>query len=415
MIDAKALLEAHVAFELVRWTGDRLDTTVQEHVTATSTWLAETRVGDVAPAEDVAAAAGRLASDLVLTDELLAAVADVAASGHAALTEHPATISSLVAPEEYRSLVDLVAGLESVRTEVIEAVTASRAYSKLVAHVLYQGLKGYLLTENVVARKVPGASSLVRLGQRGLNSAAPRLEAGVDKRLTAFVGANLSETLRESRRYLEDTLNPEMMREMADEVWSSLAERPLGAVVGLLEPADTRALAVSFVPVLRRWRDEGLLAQVAERVALEELTRHEDRTVGELLDEWGVEVDSVVADVVEVLRPALEHAHASGFLEERLRAQLTPFYEALPTILEAAPEVAAAPTTATGRRAKKAAPSKRVAATKKATAKKTAATKAATKRATTKKATTKKATTKTTARKPTTKAARRASGENPAS
>lgn len=127
-------------------------------------------------------------------------------------------------------------------------------------------------------------------------------------------------------------------------------------------------------PVVRRWQDEGVIAEVVEAVAAEALEQHAERPAGELLDAWGVEVETVVADVVEGLRPALEHAHASGFLEERVRAHLEPFYASLPSMLEAPPA--------------------RKPATTKAPAKKTAATKAPVKKTITKKPPAKKAATK---------------------
>jgi delta 1-pyrroline-5-carboxylate dehydrogenase len=68
---------------------------------------------------------------------------------------------------------------------------------------LLQFAEPRVLTENVIARKVPGASSLVRLGKRGLNAAVPQLEAGVDRQLKTFVQANVSDTLKDSRRYLD--------------------------------------------------------------------------------------------------------------------------------------------------------------------------------------------------------------------
>lgn len=329
MTDPHALLEAHVTFELARWSGERLDETVREQVAAVREWLEATPLSAVAPAEEVAATAGRIAGGLVLTDEVIAAVAEGIASGQAALAEHPATVGEVVDVADYEAIVDLVAGQESVRSAAITAVTASKGYRKLVSHVLYQGVKGYLLTENVFARKVPGASTLVRLGQRTMSTAAPNLGDGLDRTLTAFVEANLSETLKESRRYLEATLTVDLIGEMAEEVWATVADRPVGELVGVVDPDDTFALAVAVAPLLRRWRDEGVLAQVVESVALAELTRYEDWTVGELLDEWGIDVASAAGDVVELLRPALEHAHESGFLEARVRAQLEPFYATL--------------------------------------------------------------------------------------
>ncbi|GAA3601393.1 hypothetical protein GCM10022199_01040 [Marihabitans asiaticum] len=337
MTDPAQLLEAHVAFEMARWTGDRLDESVAEHAGAVRRWLDGVTAAEVAPAEATAGTLGRVVAGLDLSDALLEAVADVVAAGHEVLTTFDAPVGEIVDGDDYDALVGLLADDRSVRDAVIAAVTASKGYRKLVSHVLYQGVKGYLLTENVVARKLPGASTLVKFGQKTMSAAAPNLEASVDRRITAFVEANLSETLRESRRYLEATLTPELLTEMADEVWTTLADRPVGEIVGVADPEGTREVVVALGPVVRRWRDEGVIAEVVESVAVEALKEHADRSVGELLEEWGVELETVVADAVELLRPSLEYAHASGFLEERIRAHLEPFYSSLPSILEAVP------------------------------------------------------------------------------
>ena len=337
MTDPQKLLEAHVAFEVARWSGERLDETVAEHAGAVRRWLDGVTVAEVAPAEATAGTLGRVVAGLGLSDALLEAVADVVAAGHEVLTTFDAPVGEIVDGADYDALVGLLADDRSVRDAVIAAVTASKGYRKLVSHVLYQGVKGYVLTENVVARKLPGASTLVKFGQKTMSAAAPNLEAGVDRRLTAFVEANLSETLRESRRYLEATLTPDLLAEMADEVWTTRADRPVGEILAVADPEGTREVVVALGPVVRRWQDEGVIAEVVESVALEALKEHAHRSVGELLEECGVELETVAADAVELLGPSLEHAHASGFLEERIRAHLEPFYSSLPSILEAVP------------------------------------------------------------------------------
>jgi hypothetical protein len=209
-------------------------------------------------------------------------------------------------------------------------VTESTAYTRLVAHVLYHGLKGYVLTENVLARKIPGASSLVRLGQRGLNSAAPRLEANVDRQLTAFVQANVSDTLRESRRYLDATLDEQMLTTMADDTWETNSGRSVASVVAMLDLDDVDALVALGGDALRHLRDSGLLADVAETVTRDLLQRHGGRPAGDLLDALGITEDALAQDATSLLRPVMEHAHATGFLESRIRARLAPFYAAYP-------------------------------------------------------------------------------------
>jgi hypothetical protein len=324
------MLDAHVQFELEQWTGQALDDTVREQVDALVAWLRTVRLADIAPADDIAGVVADLLSDLPLTDDLVALVGEAIAAGHEALCARDGTVGDLVRRQDYDTLVALLITMEDARRELMTAVTESTAYTRLVAHVLYHGLKGYVLTENVLARKIPGASSLVRLGQRGLNSAAPRLEANVDRQLTAFVQANVSDTLRESRRYLDATLDEQMLTAMADDTWETNSGRSVASVVAMLDLDDVDALVALGGDAIRHLRDSGLLADVAETVTRDLLQRHGDRPVGDLLDAVGITEEALARDAASLLRPVVEHAHATGFLESRIRARLAPFYAAYP-------------------------------------------------------------------------------------
>jgi hypothetical protein len=43
----------------------------------------------------------------------------------------------------------------------------------LISNVLYHGIKGFVLSENVFAQKIPGAASLLKLGQNAMSAASP--------------------------------------------------------------------------------------------------------------------------------------------------------------------------------------------------------------------------------------------------
>ncbi len=114
--------------------------------------------------------------------------------------------------------------MDGLRKAATTQIATSEVYSRLLSHVIYQGIKNYLQSENTITRKVPGASTLMRIGQNAINTAAPKLEKTIDRQLTAFVNANIQDSIRESKRYLDKVLDQELMVEVADEVWDTNAK-----------------------------------------------------------------------------------------------------------------------------------------------------------------------------------------------
>lgn len=320
------MLEAHVQFELGRLTGEALAESLRAEVAASFTWLNSVRLADVAPAQSMADATERLVVDLPPTPELVALIAEVVAAGHGVLLEEDRPISQVLRRDDFDAVFSTSAGMDDLWGELIDVITASQAYARLVSHVLYHGLKAYVLTENLFARKIPGASSLVRLGQRGLTSAAPGFEAGIDRHLMAFVAANIADTLRESQRYLRTMLDQEMLSAVATEAWQANADRTVAsgaALVHLDAAVELTGLAGEVWEGLQR---SGLLGDMVRVVVDTLLEAHGDRVVGEILAELGLTPDVVADTIISAVTPAVEHARETGLLEERIRLRLQPFY-----------------------------------------------------------------------------------------
>lgn len=320
------LLEAHVAFELDRWHGEAFAADVREEVAALQAWLGEVTVGDLLPGADTA---HTLATALAAVD-LTAAAADLATDVlrviRAALAASEATVGDVAAARDLHGIVDLVTHLDELRGTVIGAVTDSPAYHELVAHVLYHGVKAFVLNENIVARKLPGAQSLIRMGQRGLATAAPGLESGVDRQLRRFVQNQIGDTLRDSKRFLDRTLSGESGHELLDTTLSTVGPKRLAEFARLLTDDDIGAVGDAAAPVARGILRSGVVAQATAAAVEQVLTAYADQPVAPLLADLGLDLDELADRFVDLVAPALEHAHASGYAEGRIRARLSAFY-----------------------------------------------------------------------------------------
>ncbi|NLJ53485.1 MAG: hypothetical protein GX344_05045 [Intrasporangiaceae bacterium] len=312
-------------FEVDRWTGDGLFDSVAEEIHALYAWLAEVRLADVLPPDSGPVIAG-LIEQLPATEataDLLSEVADAAGD---ALADVGLTLEDLFDRDEVLTFLATAGTLEPLRSRLITAATSSTAYRRLVAHVLYQGVKAYVLTENVFARKIPGASSLVRFGQRSVAAAAPGLEKAVDTQLSGFVEANIAETLRDSRRYLEATVDAAMIRTLALEGWTATARRPLADIRGAVSEDGLAEMADQGTALVRGLFASGRLTPVIAATLTDLLDRRSEDSPADLLSELGLTEEVLTGVAVEACSHLAAQSAVRDYVESRIRARLSAFY-----------------------------------------------------------------------------------------
>ena len=322
--DIHAMLEAHVRFELARWRGAGFEDLVGQEIAALFGWLAGTPLDEVVTAGEVTGLMRRVVAGLPISDELVELIEEGVNGGYDALVEEATRLDELLPRDGYERFVDLVVAAQSIRDVVTAQITGSEIYAQLVAHLLYKGIKSYLLTQNVVARRVPGAGSLLRLGQSALSSAG--LDKGIDRQLAAFVAAEARDTIRDSKAFLDEALDDAMIRTIADEVWVSNGARTVPWAVGLLGREPLTDAVTAGRDVWLWLRESDFFLRVATRLVDAFFERHGPRPVTDLLTAIGVTEDLLTREVVLAAVPAVARADRSGLLEKRIRAHLEPFY-----------------------------------------------------------------------------------------
>jgi len=324
--EAKKILDAHVEYELARWTGDARNEQLAEEVAEAFTWLGSVKLNQLFTSAEIVDWCTRYAQQIELTDELLKMIGSAARSAYVVASKDDTRVVDLVPQNSYDTIADAVIDMTELREEITKQITTSEVYSQLMSHVVYQGIKNYLQAENVIARKVPGASTLMKMGQSAINTAAPKLEQAVDKQLTAFVNANIQDNIRESKRYMDKVLDKAVLSAVASEVWETNAQATVSELASLV-PVD----AVDDVADAAReaWvsvRGNEFLTAVLTRVVDDFLKQQGKRKVAEVLADVGI-TESLATDVViDITGPVIDKALADGYVEARIRARLEGFY-----------------------------------------------------------------------------------------
>jgi hypothetical protein len=326
MVDVDAMLEAHVQFELQRFTSDGLAAVVSEEVAALYEWLSSVPLERLLAADRVESWIQTYLCEPELTEGAVDMGVSLVRSAHSAAAAQQATVAEVLPREIYDQFAAALIGMAELRAAITTEITTSEVYSQLIAHVLYHGIKNYLLTESVVARRVPGASSLMRMGQNALKSAAPNLEKGIDKQLTAFVNANIADSIRESRTYLDTVVDDEMLGAVADEVWQNNSRSTVADAVGLVSDDATTALADAAQTAWLHLRGTATFRDLCSRVVADFSYRHGSRPTAAVLAEAGLTPEVVTSAMVAALQPVVAVANEDGYLESRIRRRLGAFY-----------------------------------------------------------------------------------------
>lgn len=326
MTETAAMLEAHVQFELARWRAETLPATIRAEMDALWGWLEEVRLALLLQPADILGWTQRVVQQAEIPDALLRTLEGCVQAAFRAALEEETHLGELLPRADYDQVVETLIGMQRLRHALTEQITSSPVYSMLVAHVLYQGIKSFTLTENTITRKIPGATSLLRFGQNALNSAAPNLEKGIDKQLIAFINANIHETIGESTRYLNSVMDDRTLWTMAEELWQKNAQRTVASVA---RTVDENSLVDATDSARRIWaslRQTPLFTHMAEAVVLRFFDMHGEKRVAALLAELGATRDVVEREALALAAPVVRAALEGGYLEQRIRSRLGEFY-----------------------------------------------------------------------------------------
>lgn len=326
-VDKQVMLDAHVAFELRRWQEDSLRATIGEEAGALVAWLETVSLNEVVGSEQVMGFVRRIVVDRPLAPEAVDSIRESVQVALEMLNEDTTPLEALLPRPLYDRIAANVIGMEDLHREVTHQVVTSSVYTMLISNVLYHGIKDFMLSENAISRKIPGATSLVRFGHNAFVNAAPQVEKMIDKRLIAFIHENIQETIRESERFLNTAVDVPMMESVAGELWSTNSPKTISALSGGIAPAAADELVEVVKEFWLHFRTTHFFLDLVEQVVRNFFLRNGRKSLRALLDELGVTAEMLTDEIHTAVAPAITMACVSGSLEARIRRRLAAFYD----------------------------------------------------------------------------------------
>jgi hypothetical protein len=322
----KKFLEAHVAHELNRFKRGGYKKTIREEVAALFEWIKKIKLKDVITPQQITGLIQRNVVELPVAGGVTELAGEMSQRVLASPQNKKTTLEDIFARKQFDDIVDKIGSLKSARKDVIRRFVTSSVYSQQISEVLYAGIKDYLLAENIIAQKVPGVSSLIKLGKFAVNKTMGSLETAIENKIKSYIQSNLGSTIKRSERSLNEYFDESHIIEMGEEIWSSIAKTKLSEYFNEIDADDMEDFIIIGYDFWLNFRQTPYFKAIYTDLVNFFFEKYADRELDVILEDVGVTQKMVVNELIEAVSPGIETALSIGYLEERIRSRLEDFY-----------------------------------------------------------------------------------------
>ncbi|MBC2716481.1 MAG: hypothetical protein HF978_14345 [Desulfobacteraceae bacterium] len=319
-------LEAHVAHELNRFKDNGYIQTIKEEVSAVFEWVKKIKLKDVMPVEQILGLIKRNVVELPVAGGVTELAGEMSQKVLASRQNKKTSLEDIFARKQYDDIVDKVVSLKKARDDSIRRFVNSSVYSQQISEVLFTGIKEYMLAENIIAKKVPGVSSLIKVGKFAVNKTMPSLEVAIEKKVKSYIESNLENTIRRSEKSIINYFDETRIVDTGEEIWESIAKTKLSEYFSAIDDNDMEDFIIIGYDFWLHFRNTKYFKGIYTELVKYFFKKYGDRELDVILEDIGVTRKMVINELIEIIAPGIEKALSIGYLEERIRARLESFY-----------------------------------------------------------------------------------------
>lgn len=240
--------------------------------------------------------------------------------------DHPAnattTLADLVPTQSIDNLINYLSSQKSHREHLIHEIFRNPTYAQMLSQTISHAINDYM-ENNVLAKKVPGVGGLMKMGKSMLEKAT---DSSLDQALQQYLNKNISNLIGVSERMAKTHLNDQQVRNMLEQGWKQLKDRPLS---DLRRHAPAQTVEESGLVAQEIWNHvrQTLLAASQLRVGvLAWYDRNAERNLADLLNDLHITPEVLQREIEQVVVPLIRHAIDKGYPRQRIEQSLRSFY-----------------------------------------------------------------------------------------
>jgi hypothetical protein len=323
---ANQLLEAHIQHELAAFTDKQFLAWAKNESEALYEWLKNVTLDQLVSRETIKSVVRINVVDREIPGSIAEIAGEAAAQIFNAAFNKEAKLSDIMTTHQFEEWVDKFLELKDQRTEGLNQIIDMPIYTDLISDVIYQAIVRYIYETNILSKKVPGVSSMLKLGKKMVDKAAPKLEGAWEDSIKTYISNNINFLLRESKTFLEHSLTDEQIKASSMDIWDRLSDKPLGKLQEGMSSLDLSDFVVLGYEFWLRFRKTPYFQNCYETVIDYFFDKYGESDLQLLLDEFNVTPENAIQELELFAPQILNHLKETGHLEAILRRRLSDFY-----------------------------------------------------------------------------------------
>ncbi len=329
---SEQLLELHLQHELQRLSDEQIAKNLKEEIDAffefsneiklkeliSEKALGELRSPHITPSEKIYESLGRII---------------LAIYGHK--IHEKTSPGDLIQKEHLENFFDQELGFDTLRHEILDGLLKSSMAQDIITDMLYSGISRYVEQSNEIAKKVPGAKAMIKVGKGFAKRAAPALEDQVEFRVKKTIQLILPEVIAQSEKMISGSINDEAISEFMLKMWDKLEGEPIAGAREYLTEEEISSYYEGVSGKIQSLRQDPENTQAMEdyihvlyQAGLKSFYKdYGNKKLRVLLGDVGVDASLISELITPISGEVIENLKASGYLEARLRARLSNFYQ----------------------------------------------------------------------------------------
>ena len=321
---AKALLEAHTRHVMQHLSGEALTALIDEETAVFCDWLAERPVNTLVDEVRVRDFLLRNIFDVTPSEQLLTQISTIVTCALQSPLNGKTRLEELLNVREYDLIIDRLIGLEELRRDLVHAFMQSPSVTQLISDLVYNGVKNYLAENSSIAKKLPGVSSLMKMG-KGMMERVGADEA-LEGALKSYVKRNTRSTMEMSERLVARSLETPKLKTVSHQFWQRIKVTHLDHITRYVEADDVEDVVSIGNTLWNHFRQTGYARGLLNELVHTWFENWGGEPAITVLEDLGLNKARLQQEARLLLEPLAVELKKSGHLEARVRTHLERFY-----------------------------------------------------------------------------------------
>ena len=320
------LLDLHVQHEMTALKPEVFIGWLQDEIDPLYDWLKTIDLNQMVTAQQIKT----VIQNNVVDRDVPGAIAEIAGEAATSLftsAQHKSTpLHGIITRSEFEGFVDKLIELKEQRRQGLDKIIDLPLYGDLISGVLYQAITRYIYESNIISKKVPGVSSMLKISKNMLNKAAPKLGNGIEESVKVYISNSLEFILDESKSFLNESVTDEQLKASALDLWDMIEDKTLGEFQQGMDSLDLSEFVVLGYEFWRDFRKTDYFKHCYETVVDYFFDKYGAVEFGVLLDDLNITPERIMKEAELFAPQVLETLIESGQLEGLVRRRLEGFY-----------------------------------------------------------------------------------------